>query len=635
MQISRKIQRVIRRRRVSVSLSVSGILLLAFLPLAAATVMAQTQTNLYPYVQHVIIVIQENRTPDNLFNQWSGPGAHVQPHPPGQPLNSGLCYQNGQDSDVALWSTPLFTCWDPGHGHGKTKNPNSTPDWTNMWRNGNMDGACQISVGWMNRRYHQESNCQPSQTPPTCVKSKGPPWNQTCSYTYVDNSTGILQPYFNIASQYGFANYMFATNQGPSFPAHHFLFSGTSAPDRYNSDQCPPNGGIPCYKWFEAENATVNHGDRFGCNTVIDAKNNYAYDIDPNSDTESLAYDSAYLGYPCYTHNSLPTLLDAAEITWHYYLREGYSRQNGYTLWNAPAAMDDICHQNIGKEYGTACDTTDYTNNVQYFLPGGPNYLGDYAPILTDIENCNLAAVNWVIPDGEWSDHAGGKYTEKDDGGPSWVAAIVNGVGQSSCYDTINGKQVPYWNDTVILITWDDWGGYYDDVAPPDCVVLNKPCTGYSNGTGGQYVYGFRVPLLVAGAYAKQGYISGPNAGSSPNCTPPSYCHDFGSILNFIEYAFGTGGYPLGIAPGQYGISQDPIWPYADYFAMDYSPHVQYSYSLADFFNFSPSGFNSFQLIQGAKYPPECFHVPHPKGGGCFTGSDYPLDPDNDANEPD
>jgi len=615
---------------------VGRILLAAFLPLAAATVMAQTQTNLYPYVQHVIIVIQENRTPDNLFNQWTGPGAHVQPQPPDQPPNSGLCYQNGQDSDIALWSTPLFTCWDTGHNHGSTQNPKSSPDWTNMWRNGNMDGACQINVGWTNRQ--KQTNCQSSQTPPTCVISQGPPWNQNCSYTYVDNSTGILDPYFNIASQFGFANYMFATNQGPSFPAHQFLFSGTSAPDRDNSDQC---SGIPCYKWFDAENETVNDGTAFGCDTVVDPKNNYAYDIDPNSDTESLAYNS---GYPCYTHNSLPTLLDAAGISWHYYLREG---GNGYgTLWNAPAAIDDICHRNIAQEYGTPCDAPDYTNNVYYFLPGGLHYNKDYAPILTDIQNCNLAAVNWVIPDGNWSDHAGGKYTEKGDGGPSWVAAIVNAVGNS--YMNSQGK-CDYWGTThpeyppaqptVILVTWDDWGGYYDDVVPPDCSTSTGKCSGYSGGGGNgqQYVYGFRVPLLVVGAYAIPGYISGGGI-FPPVCQGNYYCHDFGSILNFIEYAVGTGGKYLGT--NQYGISQDPNWPYADYFAMDAANSGQClpttcPYSLSDFFNFSASGFNSFQLIGGAKYPPSCFHDPHPGNGTCFDGSDYPLDPDNDANETD
>jgi len=90
---------------------------------------------------------------------------------------------------------------------------------------------------------------------------------------------------------------------------------------------------------------------------------------------------------------------------------------------------------------------------------------------------------------------------------------------------------------------------------------------------------------------------------------------------------FGTGGYPLGLGPGEYGISQTPDWPYADYFAMDYSYGTQNSYSLSDFFNFSPTSAHGFQGIQGAKYPPNCFHDPT----SCF--STYPIDPDDDGVE--
>ena len=48
-----------------------------------------------------------------------------------------------------------------------------------------------------------------------------------------DGVHGILDPYFQLAEQYGFANYMFQTNQGPSYSAHQFLFSGTAAPIAY------------------------------------------------------------------------------------------------------------------------------------------------------------------------------------------------------------------------------------------------------------------------------------------------------------------------------------------------------------------------------------------------------------------
>ena len=63
---------------------------------------------------------------------------------------------------------------------------------------------------------------------------------------------------------------------------------------------------------------------------------------------------------------------------------------------------------------------------------------------------------------------------------------------------------------TAIFITWDDWGGWYDHVAPS---IYNS------------YEYGFRVPLIVVSPYAKRSYVS-------------HVTHDFGSILKFIEEDF-------------------------------------------------------------------------------------------------
>lgn len=561
-------------------------------------VFASAQANNISQVQHVVIVVQENRTPTNLFLQDQtliNHGAHIV-------STLQVSDKCGNSKGFALQSTGLFTCWDTGHNYDLPK----APDWMNMWDKGGMDGACQISVSWI---HNGHNNCGGT---PSCVKQSGPPWKQTCSYTYVCNtgsgcnSPGILNPYFQIASQFGYANYMFQTNQGPSFPAHLFLLSGTSAPDQINDSQdntCGSN--YLCHQWFATENATAMD---WGC-TSSGAN---IYEADPTGDNVQGIYNG---GYPCYNHKTLVDLLDGAKITWKYYAR------NANGLWTAPTAISGICQPTPSTQPGDVCTGPDWINNVQAVFPNQGNYANDSAPILTDIGNCNLPQVSWVIPDGNWSDHAGGDPSqEAGDGGPSWVAAIVNAIGQNSCSDMVNGNPVPIWQDTVILITWDDWGGYYDDVVPPDCKT--SPCTGYSNLTGAQYVYGFRVPLLVVGAYAKPGYISGANA-FPPNCLPPNtYCHDFGSILNFVEYAFGTGGRPLGY-PG--GIS--PNYNYADALAMDYNPSQQGSYSLQDFFDFT--AFHSFQTINGAKYPPDCFH--HPHDSGCFTT--YPLDPDNDAIE--
>ena len=84
------------------------------------------------------------------------------------------------------------------------------------------------------------------------------------------------------------------------------------------------------------------------------------------------------------------------------------------------------------------------------------------------------------------------------------MASVVNAVGNS-----------PYWNNTAIFITWDDWGGWYDHEPP---TMLPQPF--------GDYQYGFRVPLIVVSAYTPKGYIN-------------NVSHDFGSILRFIEQNFG------------------------------------------------------------------------------------------------
>lgn len=81
------------------------------------------------------------------------------------------------------------------------------------------------------------------------------------------------------------------------------------------------------------------------------------------------------------------------------------------------------------------------------------------------------------------------------------------------------GNNSQYWNNTAIFITWDDWGGWYDHVPPPQVI---KDGTSWGSG----YVYGFRVPLIVVSPYARAGYIS-------------HMIHDFGSILKFIEENYG------------------------------------------------------------------------------------------------
>jgi hypothetical protein len=421
---------------------------------------------------------------------------------------------------------------------------------------------------------------------------KCPVPTQNVPFAYVNNDSGQIQPYLDIAKAYGFANYMFQTNQGPSFPAHQFLFSGTSAPIAYPAIY---------YDWFAAENPPSVAG-KSGPTGCVGAQGQVILEMDNTAPyTESAGYappdpQNSDQGFPCYNHNTLATLLDSAspKIAWKYY---GGS-QTG--LWIAPVAIHDLCLPSTYE--GGSCTGTEFNANV----------VTPSAQVLTDIQNCALPQVSFVTPDGAWSDHSG---PGSQGWGPSWVAAIVNAIGNGMTGSTCNptGGQ-KYWSNTVILVTWDDWGGWYDHVAPG---------IGYSNKTGQQYVYGFRVPLLVVSAYMAKanstGYVSGYSSGAPTSCptTPNSqYCHDFGSVLNFIEYVFGTNGSSLGqIGPVSY--------PYADYLALDapFNCGTSCPYSLSDFFNFNQKP-NTFTPIS-APYGPYFFIN--------YTG--LPQDPDLDGEE--
>jgi phospholipase C len=192
--------------------------------------------------------------------------------------------------------------------------------------------------------------------------------------------------------------------------------------------------------------------------------------------------------YPCFDHQTIPDILPAPFL-WRY-----YTPSAGF-IWTAPNAISHIC-QSTGP--GGTCQGREWLSHV------------DLKPsdVLADIRSCHLRSVSWVIPAGQNSDHAG---NPDNTGGPDWVAAIVNAIGNNPTCP--NGEV--YWHDTAIFITWDDWGGWYDH-EPPTIRPLRQ----------GDYQYGFRVPLIVVSAYTPAGYIS-------------NFRYDFGSILRFIEHNFG------------------------------------------------------------------------------------------------
>ncbi|MFY9718261.1 MAG: alkaline phosphatase family protein [Candidatus Cybelea sp.] len=347
-------------------------------------------------IAHVVIIIQENRTIDDLFQFL--PGANTQSY--------GL---DSHGKTVPLKPEPLTAPYDLGHVHD---------NWVTEYNNGGMNG------------FDLEKKC-----------TGGCP---TVAYGYVPQSE--VQPYYEMAETYAFGDEMFQTNQGPSFPAHQYLIRGTSA----------VSDGSNLYA---ADNVGTSAGG--GCDSPVGSK---VKEINVTSGEENAST------YPCFTVTSLPTELESANVSWRY-----YQATTGAGVWNAVDAIYPLWSQ--GNEYDA-------------------HVIAPSSQVLTDISNNQLASVVWITPTSAASDHA--KTT--DGSGPSWVASIVNAIGKSQ-----------YWNDTAIFVTWDDWGGWYDHVKPPE---YNK------------YELGFRVPLIVISPYAKRHYISHQQ-------------HEFGSILKFTETIFG------------------------------------------------------------------------------------------------
>ncbi|HEY6083347.1 MAG TPA: alkaline phosphatase family protein [Chitinophagaceae bacterium] len=95
-----------------------------------------------------------------------------------------------------------------------------------------------------------------------------------------------------------------------------------------------------------------------------------------------------------------------------------------------------------------------------------------------------LPPVSWVYGAKNRSEHP----TENVMDGDAWSAAQIRAIIQGGL-----------WPSTAIFITWDDWGGWYDHVNPPE---VEK----WTDGT--QFRYGNRVGCIVVSPYAKSGYIS-------------------------------------------------------------------------------------------------------------------------------
>jgi phospholipase C len=338
-------------------------------------------------IKHVVYIIQENRSFNNLFLGFKG--ANTQDY--------------GYDTSgnkIVLHPQSLATTWDIDH---------STIGFFAAYDNGKLDG-------WNN-----EGGC-----------CKLPPYY---AYAYVPRNE--IKPYWDMAEQYALADNLLQSNLDGSFVAHQYAIAAAS-----NHEVNFPTSWWGCQAGPSDTVTTLNSDRTIGPSVPV-----------------------------CEDYPTLGDSLDAASLSWRFYTYP-YDTDGG--IWNAYSAVNHIY------------SGPDYQNDV----------IEDASQFIPDVAKRTLSAVTWITPTYENSDHAG--YNGA--GGPAWVASLVNAVGKS-----------PFWDSTAIFVIWDDWGGWFDPVAPI-----------YEDYDG----LGFRVPMIAISAYAKKGYVSHVQYESS-------------SVLRFMEDNFG------------------------------------------------------------------------------------------------
>jgi phospholipase C len=401
------------------------------------------------YIKHIVLVIQENRTFDNIFNGY--PGADTQPF--------GYTHTGKK---IRLTPIPYAGEHDMSH--------NYTPAWIAV-DGGKMDGFDLNTYGSGTTTY---------------------------PYSYLERSQ--VATYWAMAHDYELLDHMFPTELGPSFTSHLNLIAGT--------DDLKPN----------LAEANYPTGEPWGCD-AFGGKSVRSFTVDRKRQIGDGPF-------PCFTQfRTLADVLDAKHVSWKYYapsIDSSYGGGGGQ-LWTAFDAIKKV-------RYG----------------PDWRNVVNPQTRILSDATAGRLAGMTWVVPDWLDSDWPNGSDT-----GPSWVASIVNAIGKG-----------PDWRSTAIIVVWDDWGGWYDNVPPPV-----KDFRGL----------GIRVPCLVISPYVKRGTVVHTE-------------YEFGSILKFVEQTFGLP--PIG--PASAGYTDSRATSLATAFDFTQKPRafvpIPHKYAASYFVTRPPSG---------------------------------------------
>jgi phospholipase C len=373
----------------------------AAFPSGLAAASAQTP------IQHVVIILKENRSFDEYFGKFPGANGATQ-----GTMSNGQVVQLGQTPD------PMPN--DIGH---------APEDWKRAYDGGKMDG------------FDKETGA---------FSSTG------ADLAYSQMSQSQIPNYWRYAQAYVLGDNMFAPWKGGSFPNN--VFSVAAQTGQYD----PSLGG----RWMYAsvpKSPTVSPLFQWGCDSPKDTLETM---IDAQGTKSTM--------FPCYGFQALPNILASNGVSWRY--------------------------------YGDAADGRVFTHNgLDAISPvrNDPNLWSNVvsdATFTTDATAGALPAVSWVT--GRQLEHPLNTACAGENETVKYVNAIMNG---------------PDWSSTAIFIYWDEWGGFYDHVRPPQADGVS---------------YGFRVPLLIISPFARAG-----SSASGGSIIHTFYSHL--SPLKFIEDNWG------------------------------------------------------------------------------------------------
>jgi phospholipase C len=356
-------------------------------------------------IQHVIIIMQENRSFDSYFGTF--PGAN------------GFPIANGQFT-TCVPNPAAKTCDYPYHDPSDKNGggPHGASSATADIDGGKMDGfIAQAEAG--------KKGCK-DPTNPACTNG-----STTDVMGYHDARE--IPNYWSYAENFALQDNLFEPNASWSLPEHLFLVSEWSA---------------KCKK----------AGNPMSCINALQEPQN------PNK-----AAIKANGKSPDYAWTDLTYLLFKNNVSWKYYVQKG----------TQPDCADDEAED--CPPVNQSAKTPGIWNPLPYFDTvkddGQLANIEDVTNFYKDAKAGTLPAVSWITPSGKNSEHPPSLVRD----GQEWTTSLINAAMAS-----------PDWDSTAIFLSWDDWGGFYDQVQPP---------TVDENG------YGLRVPGIVISPYAKKGYI--------------------------------------------------------------------------------------------------------------------------------